>query len=79
MKKEKISFIKWGLNGKTYSIVMMIGDGFEIEASNFSTPKIETFEKYLSRSGYVKATKQEFIEMYNKINEMINNQLMMNL
>ena len=79
MKKEKISFIKWGLNGKTYSIVMMIGDGFEIEVSNYSTPKIETFEKYLSRSGYVKATKQEFIEMYNKINEMINNQLMMNL
>ena len=83
MKKEKISFIKWGLNGKTYSIVMMIGDGdgdgFEIAVSNYSTPKIETFEKYLSRSGYVKATKQEFIEMYNKINEMINNQLMMNL
>ena len=79
MKKEKISFIKWGLNGKTYSIVMMIGDGFEIEVNNYSTPKIETFEKYLSRSGYVKATKQEFIEMYNKINEMINNQLMMNL
>ena len=79
MKKEKISFIKWGLNGKTYSIVMRIGDCIEIEASNFSNPKIETFEKYLSRSGYVKATKQEFIEMYNKINEMINNQLMMNL
>ena len=79
MKKEKISFIKWGLNGKTYSIVMMIGDGFEIEASNFSTPKIETFERHLSRSGYVKATKQEFIEMYNEINEMLNNQVMMNL
>lgn len=79
MKKEKISFIKWGLNGKAYSIVMMIGDGFEIEASNFSTPKIETFERVLSRSGYVKATKQEFIEMYNEINEMLNNKVMMNL
>ena len=79
MKKEKISLIKWGLNGKTYSIVMRIGDGIEIEASNFSTPKIETFERLLSRSGYVKATKQEFIEMYNEINEMLNNKVMMNL
>ena len=79
MKKEKISFLKWELNGKTYSIVMRIGDGNEIEASNFSTPKLETFETPLTRSGYVKATKQEFIEMYNKINEMLNKKVMMNL
>ena len=81
MKKQKISFIKWELNGKNYSVVMRAeNEEWEIEASIFSTlPKIQAFGYWLTRPQYVKATRDEFVEMYNEVNEMLNKKVMINL
>ena len=78
---KKATFLKWELNGVTRSVIMRSpGDNeWEIEASNFQEPKITMYDWWLKRKGYTNATKEEFVEMYNKTNAIMTAKMMINL
>ena len=78
---KKATFLKWKLNGVTPSVIMRSPDDneWEIEVSNFQTPNITMYDWWLERKGYTNATKEEFVEMYNKINAIMTAKMMINL
>ena len=78
---KKATFLKWKLNGVTRSVLMRSpgDDEWEIEASNFQAPNITMYDWWLERKGYTNATKEEFVEMYNKINAIMTAKMMINL
>ena len=70
--KNKISFMKFEVNGIIYSTTMRIenekGERSEIDVSNYQDcPKIQRYDTWLARTMDVKATKKEFSEMYSKV------------
>ena len=74
--KNKISFMKFEINGTIYSVVMKIenekGERSEIDVSNHQDcPKIQRYDTWLARTMDVKATKKEFSEMYSKVAGML--------
>ena len=78
---KKATFLKWELDGVTRSVLMRSTDNneWEIEASNFQTRNIRMYDWWLERKGYTNATKEEFVEMYNKINAIMTAKMMINL
>ena len=78
---KKATFLKWELNGVTRSVIMRSPDDneWEIEASNFQSQNIIMYDWWLERKGYTNATKEEFVEMYNKINAIMTAKMMINL
>ena len=78
---KKATFLKWELNGVTRSVIMRSPDDNEgeIGASNFQAPNITMYDWWLERKGYTNATKEEFVEMYNKINAIMTAKMMINL
>ena len=78
---KKATFLKWELNGVTRSVIMRSPDDneWEIGASNFQAPNITMYDWWLERKGYTNATKEEFVEMYNKINAIMTAKMMINL
>ena len=67
------TFIKWVLNDKIIYVVMRseTPDEWEVEVLNSRHPKIEFYDYWLSRTHYIPATKEEFIEVYNNVNSSL--------
>ena len=78
---KKATFLKRELNGVTRSVIMRSPDDneWEIEASNFQSQNIIMYDWWLERKGYTNATKEEFVEMYNKKNAIMTAKMMINL
>ena len=66
-------YIKFQINETVYSIIKINDDGSALQVGLFSGgPVIEFFDEVLdSWSEYVEATKEEFIDFYQKVNTMI--------
>ena len=80
MKKAKITFSKFAVNGTTYVMHMMSTDGWSVGVSLISgNPKIEHYDYIMSQTDMVPATKQEFVEFYNKVYAIVNSKTMTNL
>ena len=78
---KKATFLKWELDGVIRSVIMRSPDDneWEIEASKFQAPRIIMYDWWLKREGYTNATKEEFVEMYNKTNAIMTDKMMINL
>ena len=80
MKKAKITFSKFAINGTTYVMHMMSTDGWSVGVSLISENyKIEHYDYIMQQTNMVQATKQEFIEFYNKVYAIVNSKTMTNL
>lgn len=71
-------YIKFQINETVYSIVRINDDGSSLQVSLFSgRPAIELYNKELNAwSGHVEATKEEFIDLYQKVSTMIINHIL---
>ena len=78
---KKTTFLKWEFNGVTHSAIMRSPNNneWEIEASNYQSPNIMMYDWWLERKDYTNATREEFVEMYNKTNEIMTAKIMINL
>ena len=80
MKKAKITFSKFVVNGTTFIMHMMSTDEWSVGVSLVSgNPKIEHYNFIMPQTNMVQATKQEFIEFYNKVYAIVNSKTMTNL
>ena len=80
MKKTKITFSKFAVNGTTYVMHMMSTDEWSVSVSLVSENyKIEHYDYIMQQTNMVQATKQEFIEFYNKVYAIVNSKTMTNL
>ena len=80
MKKARTTFSKFAINGTTYVMRMMSTDGWSVGVSLISgNTKIEHYDYIMSQTDMVHATKQEFIEFYNKVYAIVNSKTMTNL
>ena len=71
-------YIKFQVNETVYSIVKINDDGSALEVSLFSEkPSIELYNEELNAwCGNIDATKEEFINFYQKVNTMIINHIL---
>ena len=78
---KKSTFLKWELDGVIRPVIMRSPDynDWEIEASNFKAPNIIMYDWWIERKDYTNATKEEFVEMYNKTNAIMTAKMMINL
>ena len=80
MKKAKITFSKFAVNGTTYIMHMMSTDEWSVGVSLVSeNPKIEHYDYIMPQKGMIPAKKQEFVEFYNKVFAIMNAKTMTNL
>lgn len=80
MKKAKITFSKFAVNGTTYVMHMMSTDEWSVSVSLVSENyKIEHYDYIMQQTNMIPATKQEFIEFYNKVYAIVNSKTMTNL
>ena len=80
MKKAKITFSKLAVNETTYIMHMMSTDEWMVCVHLISgNPKIEYYDYVLPQDRMTPATKQEFVEFYNKVFAIMNAKIMTNL
>ena len=78
---KKATFLKWEWNGVIRSVIMRspVDNEWEIQVSNFQSPNIIMYDWWLERECHTNATKEEFVEMYNKTNAIMTAKMMINL
>ena len=80
MKKAKITFSKFEVNGTTYVMHMMSTDEWMVCVHLISgNPKIVHYDYVLQQDRMMPATKEEFVEFYNKVFAIMNAKTMTNL
>ena len=80
MKKAKITFSKFVVNGTTYITHMMSTDEWMVCVHLIpGNQKIEHYDYVLPQDRMTPATKQEFVEFYNSVYAIVNSKTMTNL
>ena len=80
MEKAKITFSKFEVNGTTYVMHMMSTDEWMVCVSLISgNQKIEHYDYVFPQDRMMPATKEEFVEFYNKVFAIMNAKTMTNL